>query len=196
MPLSSVLGAQSLVRPGVCTSSTRPASPFEGQVIYETDTDKVLVYDGSAWYPPENVAWGKVAEASSTATTAFSAGTALEVLSVSPTITAGRLYKISGKIGVQPSGNTAPNTLYITGGSLTKILWYQTTAIGTNLCRTLSGFEMASATDLGVTSGSSSVTVKLYWRAGSAGGLSTNPDAYIGANASVHRLVVEDIGPA
>jgi hypothetical protein len=49
MPLSSVLGAQSLVRPGVCTSSTRPASPFEGQVIYETDTDKTLVYNGSAW---------------------------------------------------------------------------------------------------------------------------------------------------
>lgn len=49
MPLSSVLGAQSLVRPGVCTSSTRPASPFEGQVIYETDTDLVSVYNGSAW---------------------------------------------------------------------------------------------------------------------------------------------------
>lgn len=49
MPLSSVLGAQSLVRPGVCTSSTRPASPFEGQVIYETDTNQTLVYSGSAW---------------------------------------------------------------------------------------------------------------------------------------------------
>lgn len=49
MPLSSVLGAQSLVRPGVCTSTTRPASPFEGQVIYETDTKQTLVYNGSAW---------------------------------------------------------------------------------------------------------------------------------------------------
>ena len=49
MPLSSVLGAQSLVRPGVCTSSTRPASPFEGQTIYETDTDLVKSYNGSAW---------------------------------------------------------------------------------------------------------------------------------------------------
>jgi hypothetical protein len=33
----------------VCTSSTRPASPYEGQVIYETDTDKTLVWNGSAW---------------------------------------------------------------------------------------------------------------------------------------------------
>lgn len=49
MPLSSVLGAQSLVRPGVCTSSTRPASPFEGQLIYETDTNRVVAYDGSNW---------------------------------------------------------------------------------------------------------------------------------------------------
>jgi hypothetical protein len=49
MPLSSVLGAQSLVRPGVCTSTTRPASPYEGQTIYETDTDLVKSYDGSNW---------------------------------------------------------------------------------------------------------------------------------------------------
>lgn len=37
------------VKPGVCTSATRPASPFDGMVIYETDTDKVAVYDTSAW---------------------------------------------------------------------------------------------------------------------------------------------------
>lgn len=49
MPLSSVVGAQSIIKPGVCTSSTRPASPYDGQVIYETDTDKIAVYDASAW---------------------------------------------------------------------------------------------------------------------------------------------------
>lgn len=49
MPLSSVVGAQSIVKPGVCTSSTRPASPYDGQVIYETDTDKTLVYNGTGW---------------------------------------------------------------------------------------------------------------------------------------------------
>ena len=37
------------LRPGVCTSSNRPANPFDGMVIYETDTDKVAVYDSSAW---------------------------------------------------------------------------------------------------------------------------------------------------
>lgn len=49
MPLSSVVGASSILRPGVCTSTSRPASPFEGQTIYETDTDTMRVWNGSAW---------------------------------------------------------------------------------------------------------------------------------------------------
>jgi hypothetical protein len=48
MGLDSAYGIGSL-KQGVCTSSTRPASPFEGQMIYETDTDRVLVYNGTAW---------------------------------------------------------------------------------------------------------------------------------------------------
>lgn len=36
-------------RPGVCTSSTRPTAPYEGQVIYETDTDLSYVWGGAAW---------------------------------------------------------------------------------------------------------------------------------------------------
>jgi len=33
----------------IVTSSTRPTSPFDGMQIYETDTKKVLVYNGSTW---------------------------------------------------------------------------------------------------------------------------------------------------
>lgn len=33
----------------VCTSSTRPGSPETGREIFETDTKRALVYDGSAW---------------------------------------------------------------------------------------------------------------------------------------------------
>jgi hypothetical protein len=34
---------------GVATSSSRPTVPFDGQVISETDTDSLKVYNGSAW---------------------------------------------------------------------------------------------------------------------------------------------------
>ena len=37
------------LRPGVCTSTTRPTAPYEGQMIYETDTNRVLVWDNAAW---------------------------------------------------------------------------------------------------------------------------------------------------
>lgn len=32
-----------------CTSGTRPSSPVEGMTIYETDTDAIRTYSGSAW---------------------------------------------------------------------------------------------------------------------------------------------------
>ena len=37
------------LRTGVCTSSTRPTAPYEGQMIYETDTDMVAIWNGTAW---------------------------------------------------------------------------------------------------------------------------------------------------
>ena len=49
MPLSTVLGAQSLIKPGVCTTATRPSSPFVGQLIYDTTLSQTLAYNGSAW---------------------------------------------------------------------------------------------------------------------------------------------------
>jgi hypothetical protein len=37
------------LKPGVVTSSNRPANPYDGMVIYETDTDKAMVWNGSSW---------------------------------------------------------------------------------------------------------------------------------------------------
>lgn len=48
MPFTEGYGIGSL-KPGVCTSTTRPASPFDGQVIYMTDVDQTAVWDGTQW---------------------------------------------------------------------------------------------------------------------------------------------------
>lgn len=37
------------LRPGVCTSSTRPTAPYEGQMIYTTDLDTLEIWNGTAW---------------------------------------------------------------------------------------------------------------------------------------------------
>lgn len=49
MGLSNYIPSSRLAQSGVCTSSTRPASPFEGQMIFETDTHRVLIWDNAAW---------------------------------------------------------------------------------------------------------------------------------------------------
>ena len=46
----------------VCASTTRPVTPFEGQVIRETDTNKELTYSGAAWV--ETNTWNTTAGAS------------------------------------------------------------------------------------------------------------------------------------
>jgi len=37
------------LKTGVCLSTDRPDNPYNGQVIYETDTNRTLIYDNSAW---------------------------------------------------------------------------------------------------------------------------------------------------
>ena len=37
------------LRSGVCTSTSRPSSPFAGQLIFETDTNRLAVWNGTSW---------------------------------------------------------------------------------------------------------------------------------------------------
>jgi hypothetical protein len=48
MPLSQGINSAQ-AQPGVCTSTTRPSSPFIGQVIFETDTSLLRVYRSDGW---------------------------------------------------------------------------------------------------------------------------------------------------
>jgi len=56
MGVSAFSGASSVIKPGVVTSSTRPSSPFVGQLIYDTTLSIVLSWNGSAWVGISNFA--------------------------------------------------------------------------------------------------------------------------------------------
>lgn len=46
----------------VCSSTSRPtgAALFNGLAIFETDTNKFLIWNGIRWDPPWNTAWGQI----------------------------------------------------------------------------------------------------------------------------------------
>ena len=71
MPISNLGNG---LRTGVCTSTNRPTTPYEGQVIYETDTDKVFVWNASAWVVPNSPAQNPTGLELITACTVTSAG--------------------------------------------------------------------------------------------------------------------------
>jgi hypothetical protein len=86
------------LRSGVCTSTTRPATPYEGQMIYETDTDKMLVWTGSAWLyttPPQTTEPG----AWTTFTPTFKFGT-----TAAATSSIYGFYTIIGKLLILQAG--------------------------------------------------------------------------------------------
>lgn len=91
MPITNYIPSSRLIQPGVCTSSTRPASPFEGQCIYETDTDMMAIWNGTAWRyiaatTPTNGTVLQVVEGTTT-TTASSTSTTYTDSNLSATIT-------------------------------------------------------------------------------------------------------------
>lgn len=50
MGITQQIGASSLIKPGVIdNTAARPASPYEGQMVYEKDTDTLLIWNGTAW---------------------------------------------------------------------------------------------------------------------------------------------------
>lgn len=95
--VNTYLAKQSVI---VCTSTTRPSSPPEGMAVYETDTDKLLIYTTATtgWQPPWNLPWGLQANATlATAKTInHSSGNGEILLTVTFTSVARRRYKISG----------------------------------------------------------------------------------------------------
>lgn len=57
MGITNNIPPSRLIQPGVIdNTAARPASPFEGQCIFQKDTDQLLVWNGTAWVMPNKPA--------------------------------------------------------------------------------------------------------------------------------------------
>ncbi len=78
------------------TSSTRPSVPYEGEFIYETDTNKLMGFGGTDWAPRD--AGGQLGYAQVTANQVLTAAADLTGLSVTVTVGSGRRIKVTGHV--------------------------------------------------------------------------------------------------
>jgi len=86
------------LKPGVVdNAAARPSSPFEGQAIYQKDTDEVLYYNGTSWGKAWNMARGVMGYVVNTSSNLSITATEADFSGMSITFTAetGRLYQVS-----------------------------------------------------------------------------------------------------
>lgn len=82
----------------IVTSGTRPSDPYKGQGIFETDTNKFVMYGGTDWAPRD--AGGTLGYAQVVADqTGITTTVDLTGLSVAATVGSGRRVKVSGHVG-------------------------------------------------------------------------------------------------
>lgn len=185
MGISNTIPPSRLIQPGVvANTAARPTSPFEGQAIYQTDTDEVLYYNGASWSRPWNMPWGLVA-LTKTNNTNFSVTTteAVSITSASFTAVANRYYKVTYvEAIVYSSGTTAmvgATKLDTIGGTLLSQTYTNTNATASSNIITTGLFT--------TTAGSHVVVGTLDMDSGTGTAYRVN----LGAS-----IFVEDVGPA
>jgi hypothetical protein len=180
--LNTYLMGQALVK---ATSSTRPSSPGEGSAVYETDTDKLVVYTTATtgWVPPWNLPWGRIGSGSTTSaqTGVGATPTDLTSLTATATLVANRYYRATLHV---------PYTQVTSPGTANFIILNGATNVG-GCSVTLDATEYGTASiECLFTASSGSATVKA--QASTTGGtLSTN----VSANSPA-LLIIEDVGPS
>ena len=182
MGLSNYVPNSRISQAGVIpNAAARPASPYEGQMIYQADIDAVLVWNGSAWYPNWNQSWGQVSLTTRTSNITISSGT---VILTSATFNgiAGRLYKITHYQSVA----------YNTGAGYTvmQIFNNNSTLLNESYMPNRAALEPSAFTQFYIgtlPTTSNVITVK---------GTSTNVTPTNNSAAAPCYLLIEDIGPA
>jgi hypothetical protein len=96
------------LKPGVCTSTTKPASPYVGQVIYMSDVAQTAVWDGTAWTVLAPIAGGRNVIING-AMDVWQRGTSFANASASPYYTVDRFqtYRSTGNAGLTASRQTS-----------------------------------------------------------------------------------------
>ena len=187
MPISNLGNG---LRTGVCTSTNRPTTPYEGQVIYETDTDKVLVWNGSAWYANWNTAWGIVGIATSATNQGSIAAEVLTTgMSVTFTAIANRYYEIT-YFENAPYKSTSPTVIVF------RIR--QTNLVGTLLLASCVRYESTGQNSMfngSLVKTFTAGSVTLVGTAQCGAGIAVLERAFEGSPVGAH-LLVKDIGPA
>jgi hypothetical protein len=185
MGITQQIGASSLIRPGVIdNTAARPASPYEGQMVYQKDTDEILAYNGTAWTRPQNMPWGVMGYVTKATTqTSITTEVDLSGLSITWTAVAGRVYKFTAHLNLS-SAIGGDYTLFLNDGS-SNILEAAEKLAATD--RESCDFEVYVS---GITAGSKTYKLRLT---------ATNDTTVFGAStrASIaSQFIVEDIGPA
>jgi hypothetical protein len=182
------------LKPGVVdNTAARPSSPFEGQAIYQKDTDQVLFYDGSAWVETASMLTkaprGVMAVATSTTQFNLSATQVVATgMSVTFTAQANRYYRITYSEPeldyAATQGQYIFQRLRLTGVSGTLLntrVMMNPSAYGTSFATTL-----VHATTL--TAGSITIVGTLFANTGTV--------SVYRASDFIAQLLVEDIGAA
>ena len=200
MGISNTIPPSRLIQPGVvANTAARPTSPFTGQAIYQTDTDEVLYYNGTSWSRPANMPWGVVASGSSATGVTLSSNTTTSIMQVTGTFYPNRRYRFHGVAYFQPTSANANCWLHVRDSAVNLI--YGSLAYSSSVSQYLyfgaTGFSHATASELGVTSGTGTsktwaLCVKTNATASSAG---TDPDGTTGTNGKI-QFLIEDVGPA
>ena len=183
MGLTSAL-PNAIIQPGVCTSTTRPTSPYKGQTIYETNTGSLLVYYGTTtgWRPPWNQPWGFVAMTTSQSNSFNGLGHLVGV-DTSFTAIANRMYRINGHASLEvQTGRAIINLVSSVAGVLFRISDFTAAA-------TVS-YPHADGSYIGtLAAGSTTISIQVVTISGTTNGLADS--VY-----NQHRIYIEDIGPA
>ena len=189
MGISAAQGIGS-VKAGVCTSSTRPSNPYEGQMIYETDTDLLRIWDGASWVETVSMLTkaprGIVQLVQSTGTTTATGTEAVTLTLPSFTAVANRYYRITY---FEPYFESLAANIEISCAIRITNLTGAVQAQGNTFITTINGEGQCKAQVVKTLTAGATVLVATIRTVGG------NCYAY-GSSTYPRQLVIEDIGAA